>query len=396
MVIVFPTTKSDLEGKHCSPKHVYANTTCPDICPILSFAVYFFTLGMRREGSRCAVFGENVKGVEDRFGSWLGKVASVESVSAVLVQMGISRVEIGTHSFRKGVATYLSSMVSGPSAIAIYLRAGWSLGPVQSRYIMEGQGGDQLCGRAATGLSMTCIEFSNLPPHFNLSDGPILTLEQWEDIIPGYRTYYPSSFHQVIPFLLASLVYHKQWLVNTLPNAHPLFNSRVWSSPIFDSLSDKVLSGNGHNATSGLTATGIPPHVLIANEIAQLRSEFGDQLREHRLAVISKLDEQRVEFNGKLEELPMKLKECLLQNFAIEGIVPITAEQVVSMISSVQTNILAAMQEQAEATSRAIAGAATRSTPPISVDNSTEQNADWKWLWGGRFHPVPRGYIFPR
>jgi hypothetical protein len=116
---------------------------------------------MRREGSKCAVFGENIKGVEDRFGSWLGTVTSVESVAAVSVQLGISRPEIGTHSFRKGVATYLSSMVAGSSAIAIYLHAGWSLGPVQSRYIMEGQGGDQLCGRAATGLTMTSVEFLN-------------------------------------------------------------------------------------------------------------------------------------------------------------------------------------------------------------------------------------------
>ena len=122
MVIVFPTTKSDLEGKHCSPKHVYASPTCPAICPIMSFVVYFYTLEMRREGSKCSVFGDNVKGVEDRFGSWLGTVASVASVSAVLVQMGISRVEIGTHSFRKGVATFLNSMVAEPTAISIYLR----------------------------------------------------------------------------------------------------------------------------------------------------------------------------------------------------------------------------------------------------------------------------------
>lgn len=68
MRVVFPTTKTDQEGKNCSPKHVYANPLRPQICPILSFAIYFFTLGMRRDGSKCHLFGENTKGVENRFG----------------------------------------------------------------------------------------------------------------------------------------------------------------------------------------------------------------------------------------------------------------------------------------------------------------------------------------
>ena len=65
---------------------------------------------------------------------------------------------IGTHSFRKGIATFLSGSPGSPTAIAIYLRARWSLGPVQSRYILEGEGGDQVCGRAATGLVSQTVE----------------------------------------------------------------------------------------------------------------------------------------------------------------------------------------------------------------------------------------------
>jgi hypothetical protein len=52
MVIVFPTTKADQEGKNCSPKHVFANVQCPEICPILSFAIFLFTSGVRRERAR--------------------------------------------------------------------------------------------------------------------------------------------------------------------------------------------------------------------------------------------------------------------------------------------------------------------------------------------------------
>jgi hypothetical protein len=44
--------------------------------------------------------------------------------------MGLVLEEIGTHSFRKGVATSLSSSLGGPNAITIWLRAGWSIGAV--------------------------------------------------------------------------------------------------------------------------------------------------------------------------------------------------------------------------------------------------------------------------
>ena len=53
-------------------------------------------------------------------------------------------IKIGTHSFRKGVASFLASCPDDPGAISIFLRAGWTLGAVQSRYLFAGQGGKSL------------------------------------------------------------------------------------------------------------------------------------------------------------------------------------------------------------------------------------------------------------
>ena len=61
----------------------------------------------------------------------------------------------------------LSSDPGGPTTTSIYLRAGWSLGPVQNRYIFQGPGGDQFVGRAAAGLNVNKAEFAQLPPHFD-------------------------------------------------------------------------------------------------------------------------------------------------------------------------------------------------------------------------------------
>ncbi len=213
MTVTFPTHKGDKEGKNAVAKHVYANPLNPHICPILSFAVYIWTSGYHRAASKPTVFGDGIEANEGRFSSWLRRICSLYELE--FMEMGLSVLEVGTHSFRKGIATFISGMPGGPSPISIYLRAGWSLGKVVCRYILDGLGGDNLCGRAATGLSLVSVDFSMLPPHFDQSS-PIMSLEDWDIYLPGYSTYYPEKFRKVIPFLLASLCYHKEYLDATL------------------------------------------------------------------------------------------------------------------------------------------------------------------------------------
>jgi hypothetical protein len=373
MVIVFPSHKGDKEGKNSAPKHIYANRTCPEICPILAFSIFLFTCGYRRSGSRRDLFG-GINETEARFSKWLKHACGTSSNELLL--MGLIISEIGTHSFRKGIATFLSSIPGGPTAIAIYLRAGWSLGPVQSRYILEGQGGDQLCGRAATGLSLTEMEFADLPPHFDMSCGPILAIDQWEDILPGYSTYYPASFRQVVPFLLASLVYHRDFLLSTLPQSHPLFIQRVWTGGIMDLLKEKVLYGCGRHPISKLSATGIPPHILLANEIVQLKGD---------------MNVLRSELMSKFESLPEDLKRSMLDNFQVNGTVPITHSQIAAMINDLKSSVNTSIVQAIEQHTANLGGTAM----PFSHDSSPSQQFQ-TWMWKDRLHPVPQSFKFPK
>jgi hypothetical protein len=68
MAIVFPSHKGDQEGRNALPKHICANIAEPHICPILSFAVYIFTRGYERGGSKRTVFAGNA---ESRLSKWL-------------------------------------------------------------------------------------------------------------------------------------------------------------------------------------------------------------------------------------------------------------------------------------------------------------------------------------
>jgi hypothetical protein len=66
--------------------------------------------------------------VVKKFSNWLKRVLSNDSIHPQ--ELGSLAEDLGTHSFRKGVVTYSLSFPGGPSAVAAYLRAGWSLGNV--------------------------------------------------------------------------------------------------------------------------------------------------------------------------------------------------------------------------------------------------------------------------
>jgi hypothetical protein len=97
MVIVSPTHKGDKDGENSlsSPKQVFANPTNPEICPILAFVVYMICLGVRRDGAKRMVFGDKDNN-ESRFSNLLR--ASLGSHAPELLMMGITILEIGTHS----------------------------------------------------------------------------------------------------------------------------------------------------------------------------------------------------------------------------------------------------------------------------------------------------------
>lgn len=362
MTIVFAMTKSDQEGKNCSPKHVFANPLHPEICPILSLGIYIFTLGFRRHGGKRSVFGgEN--DVEVRFGNWLRKVCGENDVE--LLTMGMIITDIGTHSFRKGIANFLAGMPGGPSPVSIYLRAGWSLGPVQKRYIMEGQGGDQLCGRAATGLSLSSREFGSLPPHFDIRSGEILTEQQWQDILPGYSTFYPISFRPTIVHLLASLVFHQPYLERTLAASHPLKLTRLWTSGVLISLRDKVESGVVYNPKTNLSATGIPPHILVLDEI-------------------NRVQRKQDELDAKVDKIPELVRDRLLEAIQINGAMPITREYVDGMFSTIREEL------------RNLSDISTRPQVSQALDTVVPSLASQTWTWNGRLHPVPQTFTFPR
>ncbi|KAF1779914.1 hypothetical protein GQ600_4634 [Phytophthora cactorum] len=128
----FGHMKNDQEGdRQRDPRHIFANPMEPDMCPILSLAIYF------------AVVGFNY----------------------------------GSYSARKGSSTYMSGCCTGgPSSASVCLRAGWNLPGVQDTYVRYEAAGDRVVGRFVAGLPYETPDFAILPSFFNTMDGNVTSL----------------------------------------------------------------------------------------------------------------------------------------------------------------------------------------------------------------------------
>ena len=191
----------------------------------------------------------------------------------------------------------------------------------------------QFVGRCATGLPLTDRIFSSLPPHF-LYNEPLLTNEMWKDILPDYEVL-PSSFKAALPYLLASLIYHKAFLTSTLCEDHPLFLTRVWTNGIIGVLEAKVLSGCGRNPVSQMTATGVPPTLVLANQMEALTEKFSE-LEESSV----KMHEEFVQtVTEKFDQLPESISSHIRATLEITGAVAATAGDVSNIVSSMLVGV---------------------------------------------------------
>ncbi|EKX31429.1 hypothetical protein GUITHDRAFT_43555, partial [Guillardia theta CCMP2712] len=105
MWICFPHSKTDQVGERNEPKSIYANPICPAICPILAMGVYL----MSHSPDTRKLFPGGSQ--YHRFVNCLQKVMTLpeRAVCQELQRLGMNKEDLGTHSIRKGAATYCTS-----------------------------------------------------------------------------------------------------------------------------------------------------------------------------------------------------------------------------------------------------------------------------------------------
>lgn len=230
---------------------MYANPVIPNVCPILSLGIYFLSFP--------AISGNYVfpGGAQaERFRKRLHAVLARPPLSTLLDDQGVSANDLGTHSIRKGSATFCSSgSTACPSSSAVRVRAGWSTGAVHETYCLYEQAGDQHVGRTATGLPMDTPEFALLPPHFDPVD---------DEVRAALHALFPALSNvasAVALFCMASLLHHDDYLQATLAASHPLRQTHYFqNTALKQSLQRKIVYGAPSIDTT-LRPTGVPPYV---------------------------------------------------------------------------------------------------------------------------------------
>jgi len=188
-------------------------------------------------------------------------------------------------------------------------------------------------------------------------------------VLPLYARL-PETFKRTMPFLLASICFHEQWLRDTLPARHPLFSSYLFASGTLPTLKPFVITGCNRCPDTSLTATGIPPHLAITNELREAQRET--QLMKE--AVISKCD-----------ALPTEMCGVLRSQFSINGVVPLT----IGDVSGLLNNAVDRMRKELHDALPSVPSA-----PAPLVDPSLDPRFHL-WSWGGRMHMVSADWVFP-
>jgi hypothetical protein len=106
---------------------------------------------------------------------------------------------------------------------------------VQDTYLRYEKAGDMHVGRTVTGLPTDKPEFAILPPYFET------TSEDLQDTIDICFPDASPKMQLTVEYALASVVYHSELLLETLPSNHPVFNSALFTQPtLLTTLKSKV------------------------------------------------------------------------------------------------------------------------------------------------------------
>jgi len=212
----------------------------------------------------------------------------------------------------------------------------------------------------------------------------VLTEKDWNTICPCYKDY-PIGFQACLPYLLAQLVHHYDWLMATdlsgnninISASHPILLSRVFTSGTLLRLRSAVIGNvtSGRCEQTGMTATGIPPHIDLARQLEEVKEE-NRRLRQ-RL---------EVHHDEIMTELPKRVTENIIANIQIEGVQQLSRNDLEGIMGTLFERY--ALRGAAE--SAANTNASTVATVGAAVDEFRF------WTWGGKIRPVPENWSFPK
>ena len=360
--VFFAHTKTDQTGEDAKyPRHVYANAHDPLVCPVFALGLYFSCCFNTPQEYDSYLFPGSDQ--NQRFSRILVRCLS-EHVDEV-TSLGFAVNDVGTHSIRKGAISYLASLVGGPPAAAICLRAGWTMGKVRDIYMRYVSSGDQFCGRALSLLPVLGVEFGASPPHFS---------GEWEEFGDGLRLQqFPmvgvfENYRRLTLMCLASILHHRSY-IERFPVNHvaricsPVLRDASVMSTLEDEANIVVVRYPWNDREHPYS--GIPPHVKVLQELTLIRNEQKDLVDGFVSKVKQAIDKSGLSGNGVTENRLQTMFDTFTRDMR---------QQLDGMgIQRLQNELGRQGNEHVE----------------------TGRGYQWHYF-DGRYHPVPKDWRFPR
>jgi hypothetical protein len=219
-------TLGDQSGSMSYWKRLYANPFNPGCCPVLALGVQLLCITPGDPYTN-RVFTTTGDQFRNRFSKFMLKAFPTKLVDELPIH------RITSHSPKRGGIC----MASGNEVVkweAVELRADHKCGLTSTYQTCAAPQQDGIMGRLFSGLAFGTEQFNVIAPHFKPED--VLQVP-FQEFITHY-TKYSTTFKTVIPFLLASVVFHLHngKLKQLLPKEHPFWASqfvlqhrRVWT-----------------------------------------------------------------------------------------------------------------------------------------------------------------------
>ena len=272
-VFTIPKSKADQEGVKLDPKHVFANTINPYICPIFALALY--TLCLRTQHPRDIFPGGDQL---SRFAKALGRQkAKNRDIMELLEAHGYGPGDIGVHSSRKGAGSYAANGIVGnsPSISSICLRAGWTQGAIKDKYLKYEHAQDTYLGRILAGFPVSgpdVVRFGELPATWGKNITRAEVKEALKVAFPcTQHPDFPSSAMGLFYRMMAVLVKNQWWIENVAclnvdDHDHPYFSTQFYLKKLPATLFDLL-----DNDPSLMTASGVPESIVAIQEVRELK-----------------------------------------------------------------------------------------------------------------------------
>ena len=295
--IFFPKHKSDQFGEQKDePRHMYCNPVMPSVCAIRALGQYLICFpDVVSEGKR--LFPGNDQ--RSRFNRVFHYILS--KYSEVFLGIGVDPKDLGTHSIRKGAATYCCAGVHpGPPVVSVCLRAGWSLGRVKERYLKYEIAGDELVGRVLTGIPPMSDQFGTSPIYYNVDD-------ESNKFASGLLNYvfpkHPPSLKKFLNICLATTIYHENYVKDQIDNDEsPVHTTAYFKfATAFENKYDFVTrSLPWENKPGSPPLTGIPIHCHMLNKLIEIHQMQKDLPKNVVDAIKSLLDDRMIGDAGSI------------------------------------------------------------------------------------------------